>query len=148
MKPFAQYPDDGISILPVRTVTNCRHGYGLTLQKLTGQSECAYCGVDLTADYYRWLLLSVDHVIPVKECARLGIIDDWSESYSNMVICCLGCNGLNNRYRVNGYEHKSTWTLKEFFQLRNVVFEERESIIKKSRLNEIAFFNCHPWKPL
>ena len=92
MKPFDDYPEDGIGLLPMRKGANARHEYGLALQKLTGQTECAYCEVNLTDDFHRWLLLSVDHVIPVSKCIRLGIPEEWAESYSNMVISCLGCN--------------------------------------------------------
>jgi 5-methylcytosine-specific restriction endonuclease McrA len=145
MKPFDKYPNDGVSILQRQTETNARHGYGLQLQKLTGQSECAYCGVDLISDYYRWLLLSVDHVIPLSECKRLGIPEDWAKSYSNMVISCLGCNWLDNRYEIQGHELKRTWALEQFFVLRNAVFNERKQRIQESRMKELQFYNSHPW---
>ena len=146
MRPFDLYPNDGVSILPKMKLTNCRHEYGLKLQQLTKQTECAYCGVDLTSDFYRWLLLSVDHVIPVNECKRLGIPEDWAQSYSNVVLCCLGCNGFNNRYQIHNYNLILEWTPKEFFNLRNEVFNERKKIIGDIRAREISYFNSHPWE--
>lgn len=146
MKPFDKYPSDGVNILPRHTETNARHGYGLQLQKLTGQHECAYCGVDLITDYYRWLLLSVDHVIPVSACKRLGVPEDWAKSYSNLVLSCLGCNGFDNRYRVPSQEHELTWTIEQFFSLRNEVFNERKHRIQEARMKEVQFYKNSPWK--
>jgi 5-methylcytosine-specific restriction endonuclease McrA len=147
MKPFDKYPNDGVSFLRRQTETNARHGYGLELQKLTEQYECAYCGIDLVSDYYRWLLLSVDHVIPLSECKRLGIPENWAKSYSNMVISCLGCNGLDNRYKVQRQELNKTWTAHQFFILRNQIFSERRQRIQESRIKEVQFYNSHPWTP-
>jgi len=144
MKPFDSYPEDGVNILPKMIGANCRHEYGLNLQKLTKQTKCAYCGVDLTSDYYRWLLLSVDHVIPVSECKRLGIKESWAHSYSNVVLCCLGCNGFNNRYQIQKYQRLSEWTPEIFFNLRDEVFNERKKIIDDKRTSEMYFFNTYP----
>jgi hypothetical protein len=146
MKPFDKYPGDGVYCLKKKTNTNARHGYGLELQHLTGQEICAYCEVILTNDYYHWLLLTVDHVIPTGECKRLGIPDEWAESYSNTALCCSGCNGLNNRYQIRGYDHKDKWTLDEFIKLRDKVFVERKTEILNLRLKEVEFFNSQPWK--
>jgi hypothetical protein len=79
----------------------CRTGYGLALQRMTGQSACAYCGVDLTASYYQWLLMNVDHVVPVAEARFLGIPSDFVEDAINKVLACSGCNLFENRYRTN-----------------------------------------------
>jgi hypothetical protein len=146
MMPFDKYPGDGVTILPRATETNARHGYGLQLQKLTGQHECVYCGVDLTAEYYRWLLLCVDHVIPLGECKRLGIPEEWAKSYSNIVLSCLGCNGLDNRYKAVKYEPRSTWILEQFFNLRNEIFIERKARIQVAWMKEVQFFNSTPWE--
>ena len=100
MRPFDQYPNDGSEIMRKMKGGNSRRGYGLELQILTGQTECAYCGVSLVDDFYHWLLLSVDHVIPQKESQRLGIPIEWFDSYSNLVICCSGCNGFDNRKKL------------------------------------------------
>ena len=62
MKPFDSYPGDRIELLPRSGGANARREYGLKLQRLTGQSSYAYCGVSLVDDYYHWILLNVDHV--------------------------------------------------------------------------------------
>jgi len=145
-QPFNQYPEDGLKLLPRMRGDNCRHGYGLELQRLTGQTTCAYCGVSLVDDYYHWLLLSVDHVIPVRQCHRLGLPDDWRESYSNMVLSCSGCNSFDNRYPIPWDEPSSDWTLDRFFNLRNKVFKDRKPRILSQRAKEMRFFKSRPWE--
>ena len=62
--------------------------------------SCAYCDVSLVDDYYHWLLMSVDHVVPSSEAKRLGIPVASYEDYINLVLCCSGCNGFGNRFRL------------------------------------------------
>ena len=128
------------------TGDGARRGYGHWLVE-RGQTDCAYCGVSLVDDYYRWLLLTVDHVIPVSEEDKksghwLGIPRDWHESYSNIVLACSGCNGFRNRnrYQVPGQEPKEIWTKAEVFELRDRVFHEKTNAIKQAREDEQRFF--------
>jgi hypothetical protein len=146
MFPFDQYPYDGVNPLPKHSETNARHGYGLELQKITGQNYCVYCGISLVDNYYHWLLLSVDHVIPISECKRLEIPEIWAKSYSNLVLCCSGCNGFDNRYKLDVSQYNMNWTFKEFCNLRNKVFQERQERIQYCRNKELQFYNTHPWK--
>jgi 5-methylcytosine-specific restriction endonuclease McrA len=146
MKPFDQYPEDGLRLLPKVRGDNARHGYGLQLQRLTGQTTCAYCGVSLVDDYDHWLLLAVDHVIPVEQCERLGFPDDWRDSYSNRVLSCSGCNGFDNKYLISWDEPNDGWTLDRFFSLRNRVFKNRKARIHDRRAKEIMFFQSRPWE--
>ncbi len=65
MNPFEVYPGAGRVLLgKPKNTSNCRYGYGLELQRLNGQTNCAYCQVSLIDDYYHWLLMAVDHVVP------------------------------------------------------------------------------------
>ena len=146
MKPFDQYPDDGYKILP-RPVggANARHGYGMYLQSVTNQTTCAYCDVSLVDEYYHWLLLQTDHVIPRGECNRLGLPSEWQESMSNMVICCSACNQFDNRYRVS-FDTAGDWTVAGFFELRDSVFRDRREKILKKHEGERRFFETSPWK--
>jgi hypothetical protein len=82
MNPFDSYPAGGRSPLgrPKRT-DNCRYGYGLELQRKTGQTCCAYCGVSLVDDYDHGLLLSVDHVVPRSQGLLLGIPVAYTEDF-------------------------------------------------------------------
>ena len=146
MRPFDAYPGCGLQLLGrPRGGDNCRHGYGLDLQRRTGQTGCAYCGLDLVADYHRWLLLSVDHVVPRGQASLLGIPSEYAEDIINLVLCCAGCNGFGNRYRVVGAPRPS-WSLTDFVALRDDVFDERSRTITERRRAEEAFFRSQPWK--
>ena len=57
MMPFDRYPGRGTMFLGKCGGANCRHGYGLMLQQLTGQTSCAYCGLSLIHTYEHWLLM-------------------------------------------------------------------------------------------
>lgn len=74
MKPFDDYPEGGrVPLGTPRNWNNCRYGYGLELQQRTAQTRCAYCDVSLVDDYYHWLLMCVDHVVPKGQAAMLNI---------------------------------------------------------------------------
>jgi hypothetical protein len=128
MKPFDLYLHGARVPLgrPKRT-DNCRYGYGLELQQHTGQTRCAYCDVGLVADYYHWLLLSVDHVVPRGQALLLGISTEYTEDFINLVLCCAGCNGFTNRYVVPATLGSAlpSWDLDRFLELRDRVFEDR-----------------------
>jgi len=153
MWPFDQYPKDERELFAKLPKGNCRHGYGLYIQRHTGITRCAYCRCDLTGDYYRWLLLTRDHVIPLSVATKLGIPHELAESLANQVLCCSGCNGFANRWGGKGLPpefkdvtRRDDWTKEEFLQLRNRVFEDRCRRIAKRRGEEIAFFERKPWK--
>jgi 5-methylcytosine-specific restriction endonuclease McrA len=144
--PFDAYPYGGKQLLGRRTGANARREYGLRLQRLTGQTTCAWCGVDLVADFYRWLLLSVDHVVPTSEARRLGIPLEFSEDYVNHVLACAGCNGFDNRYH-GTHAPRDTWTLEESVALRDAIFLERKTRIAERRSRDQGFFESRPWQP-
>lgn len=123
----------------------CRSGYGLSLQRLTGQTFCAYCGVSLVDTYHHWLLMSVDHVVPGGEARRLGVGAQYYEDAINLVLCCAGCNGFGNRYRCEALA-RSLWTLDEFLELRDVVFDGRFQRIATRRAAETDLFDSRPWE--
>ena len=102
----------------------------------------------LVDSYEHWLLLTVDHVVPVsdrdrREGHRLGIPKNWHESYSNIVLACSGCNGFRNRYEVSWQEPREKWDECEFFKFRDRVFQEKAALIDDARNNEISFYNTH-----
>ena len=146
MEPFDTYPGDGQTLLPRRGGSNTRREDAPRLMRLTNQTSCAYCGVDLVGDYYRWLLTSLDHVVPAGQCKSMGIPDEWSDSFSNLVICCSGCNGFDNRYRIPWQEPAGKWTLASFFALRDRVFEERKLRIMSRRDEEVQLYKMRPWE--
>jgi hypothetical protein len=142
MKPFDDYPKEESNLRKgLRNTGNCRHGYGLDLQSRTGQTTCAYCGLSLVDDYNHWLLLCVDHVVPVSEGRHLGISADLVGGLVNQVLCCAGCNGLDNRYVIEDTAAKTDWSLDEFVKLRDETFLVRGRRIAERRAEEIAFFD-------
>ena len=147
MKPFDSYPNDGIRPLPTLQGANTRRVDAPKLQRLTRQTQCAYCGVDLTPTFEQWLLTSIDHVVPTEEAQRLGIVRRFFDSMSNAVLCCSGCNGFQNRYKVPSTAPREIATFREFCELRDLVFSERRGLILEQRKKEIAFFETSPWIP-
>lgn len=142
--PFQSYPHAGRALLGRMRGASARRDYGERLQRLTGQTCCAYCGLDLTGDYHRWLLLTVDHVVPTGEAIRLGIPADFYQDYANLVLACGGCNGMDNRCRFSR-RPQTLWTLEEFFDFRDATFRERSERIAAAREREIAYFNRQEW---
>lgn len=141
MNPFDAYPDEGQALLGrPKNTGNCRRGYGVELQRLTGQTNCAYCGVSLVDDYYHWLLMSVDHVVPQGEAQRLGILLTYYKDFINLVLCCAGCNGFDNRYPIPN-KPQSQWNLQEFLILRNETFAVRFQRIATRREAEQKFYS-------
>lgn len=146
MNPFHTYPQSGQVLLGrPRNPVNCRSGYGLELQRVTGQTNCAYCGVSLVDNYYHWLLMSVDHVVPRGEALRLGISTQYSEDFINLVLCCAGCNGFGNRYRLP-HEPRPFWQLHEFVEIRDEAFAARFTSIMIRREAEQKFYWSKPWE--
>ena len=148
MSVFDRYPSGGRTLLgkPRNLTGACRSGYGLELQRLTGETTCAYCGVSLVDDYHHWLLLSIDHVVPTGEARRVGIGPEFSEDAINLVLCCAGCNGFGNRYQAT-IAPQPSWTLDQFLSLRDHIFEDRSARIGVRRAGESAFFESTPWAP-
>lgn len=145
MKPFDGYPGNGRQLLGKHRGTNCRHEYGLDLQRLTKQTSCAYCGISLIETYERWLMLSVDHVIPTKTGLATGIKPKWLEDMSNMVICCSACNSFGNRFELPRDTHAPE-TVDEFFELRDRTFIARKAVVLECHSRERRFFETKPWE--
>ena len=55
--------------------------------------------MSLVDDFYRWLLISVDHVVPQHQAEKVGV-STYVHDMTNLVVCCAGCNGFGNRYAV------------------------------------------------
>jgi hypothetical protein len=138
--PFDRYPQAGRAPLGPPTGANARHEYGRWLAELTGVTWCAYCGLDLFGAYERWLLLQVDHVVPVAEALRLGVPAGWANDRFNCVLACAGCNGFDNRYTVSE-TGPHEWRLEAFIALPDRVFAERWQRIADRRARERAAFD-------
>ncbi len=136
--PFTSYPDHGRKLLGRISGGNCRHGYGFKFMKLTGQTRCAYCDLDLVAEYENWLTMALDHVVPKSACMAWNLAVEWTEDYSNLVLCCTACNTFGNRYTPVDFSCPST--LEEFYILRDAIFIERRKNILRKQEEEHSFF--------
>jgi len=112
----------------------------------TGQTQCAYCGLDFTTLYQSWLQLALDHVVPVSVCLTFGVPLEWQEDCSNKVLACAACNGFRNRYKPT-IQVTAPVTLSEFYDLRDHIFAERKTLIEARHESDRAFFDSSPWRP-
>ena len=144
--PFDTYPDRGQRLLGMRTLGNCRRGYGLQFAIRAGHTRCGYCDQDLVGSYEVWLSIALDHVVPVSLARKLQIPQEWVQDYANGVLACAACNGFDNRYTPSS-NVESPASLGEFFALRDRVFTERKNRIRSCHELERAFFEEHS-KPL
>jgi hypothetical protein len=143
--PFEKYPGGGRVLLGRVSGANCRHEYGLEFMRRTGQTRCAYCGVDFTESYETWLTMALDHIVPVSVCKSMDVPEDWREDSSNKVLACAACNGFRNRYSPSVDAILPT-TLEAFYVLRDHVFTERRKLILDSHKTERAFFEAKHWE--
>src|SRR5688500_3252930 len=96
MMPFDSYPGQGKALLGRVGGANCRREYGLRFMKKTGQTACAYCGLDFAASYENWLQMALDHVVPVSVCQSFSLPDEWTDDSTNKVLACAACNSFDN----------------------------------------------------
>ena len=130
MEPFDKYPKEwSLDPPPQREGSNCRHGYGLKLVRETGQTRCAYCGLPLWDSYEHWLLMAVDHVVPIQAGKGIGIDEKWLASWANCVLACSVCNLFRNRFKFDRQAKPSTWA--EFLKLRDETFDKRKKEVEK-----------------
>ena len=142
--PFENYPGEGRTLLGRVTGSNCRHEYGLKFMRKTGQTCCAYCGLDFAASYQNWLQMALDHVVPTRAGREKCIPEEWLDDISNKVLACAACNGFRNRYKLSDAEVYLT-TLEGFYDLRDRVIMERRVLVTESHERERAFFDGKPW---
>lgn len=145
MQPFDRYPGGGAVLLGALRGANARHDYGLQLQRVTGEHTCAYCGLDLVDTYEHWLMLSVDHVIPVSVARVLKIPRPLYNDLINCVLACSACNTFDNQFKKVDSVTTGEWSLEAFIELRNIIFVERRDRIKERQNAERAFYLAKPW---
>ena len=145
MMPFDEYPGGGNELIGKCGGANCRHEYGLKLQRLTGQTACAYCGLNLVDTYEHWLLMAVDHVVPTGTGLAFGIDKVWLEDFCNTVLCCSGCNGLKNRFRLPA-DCVIPTDMQRFVELRDAIFAARKVLVLAAVEVERAFYRSRPWE--
>jgi len=145
MQPFDSYPHGGRALLGRVKGANCRREYGLRFMQVTGQTACAYCGLDFAAAYENWLQMALDHVVPSSVCKGFSLPDEWADDSSNKVLACAACNGFDNRYRVS-VQAECPLTLEAFYALRDRIFAERKARIAERHRTEREFFERRLWE--
>ena len=55
------------------------------------QGRCVYCGIDLKADYDRFMMATEDHVVPASKAGK-------NRDLSNLVLSCTVCNRLKGNF--------------------------------------------------
>lgn len=76
---------------------------------------CQYCGLDCS-DFKLWLLLCLDHIIPIQQQNEVDIDLDDNRNYTT---ACRMCNGLANRTK--------------FVIPKKVTFEEQVASVFKQK---------------
>lgn len=144
MEPFDSYPEWLRESPRCLGGGSCRTGYGLRLQQITGQTACAYCGLDMVGSYHHWLHLTLDHVIP-GYVAKMPGWREWVDNANNTVICCSACNAFLNGFRMPA-DAKPPSTFGEFVVLRSAVFHEKKTRALQRQDQERAVFEAKPWE--
>ncbi|WP_348262864.1 HNH endonuclease [Telmatobacter sp. DSM 110680] len=142
--PFDAYPGGGREQLEQRPGFNTRHADAPEFMRITGVTNCAYCGLPFTARFEDWLTMVLDHVVPQSVCKSMGIDAIWVWNYSNAVLACGACNGFCNRFKVE-VDCTVPKTLPEFYDLRDRIFLERRNLILARRGKERTYFDTKPW---
>lgn len=100
-------------------------------------TTCVYCGRELGEPYIAWLDISVDHVISSEAAKKLGYPREWIDDVTNLVTCCLACNGFLSRYPV---PDSVPTTREEFFDLRDRHFrEKRRWVLRRHEQEQEAY---------
>lgn len=55
------------------------------------KGRCVYCGMDLTADYDRFMMATEDHLIPASKGGKGRNLD-------NLILSCMVCNRLKANF--------------------------------------------------
>lgn len=65
------------------------------------QGRCVYCGLDLKADYDRFMMATEDHLVP-------GSKGNYGRELENLVLSCRTCNSLKGSFVPNPpLDHKN-----------------------------------------
>jgi 5-methylcytosine-specific restriction endonuclease McrA len=55
------------------------------------KGRCVYCGMDLTADYDRFMMATEDHLVPASKGGE-------GRNLENLILSCMVCNRLKANY--------------------------------------------------
>lgn len=55
------------------------------------KGRCVYCGMDLTADFDRFMMATEDHLVPASKTGK-------SRDLDNLILSCMVCNRLKANF--------------------------------------------------
>lgn len=55
------------------------------------KGRCVYCGMDLTADYDRFMMATEDHLVPASKSGK-------KRDLANLILSCMVCNRLKANF--------------------------------------------------
>jgi len=58
------------------------------------QGRCVYCGIDLKADFDRFMMATEDHLVPDSKGGK-------GRNLGNLILSCRVCNGLKSNFVPN-----------------------------------------------
>lgn len=61
------------------------------------KGRCVYCGMDLTADYDRFMMATEDHLVPTSKVGKKRHLE-------NLILSCAVCNRLKANYIPEGID--------------------------------------------
>lgn len=138
--PFDSYPNRGRTRLGILAIDNCRRVGGLRLYEKTKRSICAYCGLDFQCEFVYWMMMSVDHVVPISVAKSWAIPKEWYMDIINCVLCCRACNDFDNRNDLKELSRPRPQTFEEFLDIRDEAFQHRFQKIAKRRKEDQDFY--------
>ncbi len=158
--PLDQYPVlDLISLKALNTATQgFRADFGHRLYQQIGQKRellrCAYCEFP-GDDFKGWLMMSLDHVIPISAAKALEIDKNLWDSVLNLVFCCRVCNDFNRgvksseaeALKILPYQPESRASPEEFLRLRKATFPRRLEHIIQEREKALLIYQSPRWVP-
>src|SRR5664279_135833 len=63
------------------------------------QGRCVYCGLDLKADYDRFMMATEDHLVPASKGGK-------GRDLENLILSCAVCNRLKANFAPDGIDAK------------------------------------------
>ena len=80
------------------------------------KGRCVYCGMDLTADYDRFMMATEDHLIPSSKIGK-------KREMENLILSCMVCNRLKANFAPEAID--------PFTERRQYITAVREHIYKR-----------------
>ena len=83
--------------------------------------KCVYCDRDLKSQFYDWMTIEIDHIIPISKGG--------SDDLENRATACSVCNSFKHSYIPENFESMSRKKLIE--QIRENIKSKREKYMER-----------------